>query len=65
MAMNGPLTEEDFENIKVQLTTLDDLDEQLRLAAQAGVDVEDQKKRARESRTQLNKLKTTYFPNRP
>lgn len=64
MAINQPLTDDDFEQIKSQLSVLDDLDEQLRLAAQAGIDVEDQKKRARESRTQLTQLKNTYFPNR-
>jgi len=64
MAVNSPLTDDDFESIKQQLTTLDELDEQLRLAQLAGVDVSEQKKQARESRTSLNQLKTTYFPGK-
>lgn len=50
MSMDGPLTESDFEGIKQQLETLDDLDEQLRLATQAGVDVTGQKEQARQIR---------------
>lgn len=65
MAMNGPLTDSDYEGIKTQLETLSDLDEQLRLASQAGVDVTAQKEQARQSREQLTRLKQTYFPNRP
>ena len=65
MALESPLTEADYEGIKQQLDTLADLDEQLRLAAQAGVDVTTQKEQARKNREQLTKLKQTYFPNRP
>lgn len=65
MAIASPLTEADYEGIKQQLETLSDLDEQLRLAAQAGVDVTAQKEQARQSREQLTRLKQTYFPNRP
>ena len=64
MSMDGPLTESDFEGIKQQLETLDDLDEQLRLATQAGVDVTGQKEQARQNREQLIRLKQTYFPGR-
>lgn len=65
MAITQPLTEADYEGIKQQLDTLSDLDEQLRLATQAGVDVAAQKEQARQSREQLTRLKQTYFPNRP
>lgn len=65
MALASPLTEADYEGIKQQLETLADLDEQLRLAAQAGVDVTAQKEQARSNREQLTRLKQTYFPNRP
>ena len=65
MALESPLTEQDYEGIKQQLETLSDLDEQLRLAGQAGVDVTAQKEQARQSREQLTRLKQTYFPNRP
>lgn len=65
MALESPLTEADYEGIKQQLETLTDLDEQLRLAAQAGVDVSAQKDQARQNREQLARLKQTYFPNRP
>lgn len=64
MAITAPLTDQDFETIKAQLETLDGLDEQLRLAEQAGIDVADNKKAARDARSQLNRLKQTYFPNR-
>lgn len=65
MAIESPLTEQDYEGIKTQLETLTALDEQLRLATQAGVDVTAQKEDARKSREQLTRLKQTYFPNRP
>ena len=65
MALNSPLTEQDYEGIKQQLETLSDLDEQLRLATQAGVDVTAQKESARKSREQLTRLKQTYFPGKP
>ena len=65
MALESPLTEADYEGIKQQLETLTDLDEELRLATQAGVDVTAQKEQARKNREQLTKLKQTYFPNRP
>lgn len=65
MALESPLTEADYEGIKQQLATLTDLDEQLRLATQAGVDVASQKEQARSNREQLTRLKQTYFPNRP
>lgn len=65
MALDSPLTEADYEGIKQQLETLTDLDEQLRLATQAGVDVTSQREQARASREQLTRLKQTYFPNRP
>lgn len=65
MALESPLTEQDYEGIKTQLETLSALDEQLRLATQAGVDVTSQKEEARKSREQLTRLKQTYFPNKP
>lgn len=65
MAQEGPLTEADYDGIKQQLATLDDLQKQLNLATQAGLDVATQKEQARQQREQLLKLKSTYFPNRP
>ena len=65
MALNSPLTEQDYEGIKQQLIILNDLDEQLRLATQAGVDVTAQKEEARKNREQLTRLKQTYFPGKP
>ena len=64
MAIRTPLTEQDFESIKTNLKRLDELDEDLRLASQAGIDVVDSKAQAKESRAQLNRLRQTYFPNR-
>lgn len=65
MAIASPLTEADYEGIKQQLETLVELDEELRLATQAGIDVTAQKEQARTNREQLTRLKQTYFPNRP
>jgi len=65
MAITGPLTEQDFEGIKTQITTLDELDVELKRARQAGIDVDAQMEEARKSREQLIRLKQTYFPNRP
>ena len=64
MAKHNILSEDDFNEINVQLETLTDLDEQLRLATQAGIDVIELKKQSSESRTQLNRLRQTYFPGR-
>lgn len=60
----GPLTEQDFEDIKEKLALLDDVDQQIKLAQQAGVDVEGQREQSRQSREQLTRLKQTYFPGR-
>lgn len=65
MAISSPLTDADYDGIKRQLDTLQDLDAELKKAAQAGIDVTAQKEQARQSREQLLKLKQTYFPNKP
>lgn len=61
MATN-PLTPQNLETIKLSLTQLNDVDEQIRLATQAGLDVSEFKTRAQDQRKQLLKLKQTYFP---
>ena len=62
MPINNPLNEEDLKGINDNLATLDDLDAQLKLARQAGVNVDESMQRSRENRVQLLKLKSTYFP---
>ena len=64
MAITSPLTDADYEGIKGQLETLNELEEHLRQATQAGVDVTAQKEQARQSRDQLMRLKQTYFPGK-
>lgn len=65
MAQRGPLTEADLEGINLQLDRLSELEQELKLATQAGVDVSAQKEEARQSREQLIRLKQTYFPGKP
>lgn len=59
---NGPLTEEDKQRIDDNLRQLNEADEQIRLAEQAGLDVKALRDTAREQRAQLTKIKQTYFP---
>lgn len=62
MPIEKPLTEQDLEQMNANLQTLADLDEQVRLAQLAGVDVSDQKARITETRQQILKMKQAYFP---
>lgn len=52
-----------LEGIKEQLTKLDIVKEDIRLAEQAGADVTQSKEDARKHRESLIRLKQTYFPN--
>lgn len=61
MATN-PLTPQNLETINLSLAQLTDVDEQIRLALQAGLEVADFKTLASEQRVKLLKLKSTYFP---
>lgn len=64
MPIGAPLTDEDFEGIKTQIATLDELDGELKKARNAGLDVAAQMAESRSQRDQLNKIRQAYFPNR-
>lgn len=72
MAPNGddlterasPLTEADLEDIDRSLARLKDADSLIDKAAQAGIDVEPFRQRARETRDRLGKIKQSFFPGR-
>ena len=60
--MPGPLGATDLEQINIRLDDLVNADEQIKLAEQAGLDVTSLRETARTQRTQLLKIKQTYFP---
>lgn len=60
--MPGPLTDTDLASINDNLNLLLVADEEIKLAAQAGLDVESQRELVRSQRAQLIKIKQTYFP---
>lgn len=62
--MANPLTEADLERIEDNLTQLKVADEQVKLAVQAGLDVTQMKETISGQRSQLLKLKQTYFPGK-
>ena len=64
MALESPVTEQDYEQLKAQLERLKDLDAALNTAQAAGVDVADRKRQVAELRSNLNKFKAAYFPGR-
>lgn len=61
MAKN-PLTQEDLTRINDSIAQLNDVQEQIRLARQAGIDVSEEEQETIKQREQLLKLKQTYFP---
>lgn len=60
--MAGPLKDADLATINTNLEQLLIADEQIKMAQQAGIDVADFKKQATDQRSQLLKIKQTYFP---
>ena len=62
--MANPLTENDLDQINSNLIQLKVADEQIKLAQQAGLDVTGLKDTANSQRSQLLKLKQTYFPGK-
>ena len=62
--MANPLTDTDLEQINANLIQLKIADEQIKLAQQAGLDVTGLKDTANSQRSQLLKLKQTYFPGK-
>lgn len=57
-------TEEDLQRINSALAQLDQANEVIDMATQAGIDVEQFKERARTNREQLLRIKNTFFPGR-
>lgn len=62
--LQNPLSEQDFEDIRVRLKDLDDADALIRKSELAGLDVTEQKARAKDLREQLMKIKQAFFPNK-
>lgn len=58
----NPLTEGDLEDINKALATAQDAQELIEMAAQAGIDVEAFRQRARDARDRLLRVKQTFFP---
>lgn len=59
-----PLTSADLADINDALAKLADADELIEKSIRAGIPMEDQRKRSQETRSQLQKLKTQFFPGR-
>jgi len=64
MENSGPLTEDDYKEIQIQLANLKEVERQIDLAARAGVDVTAEKEKASEARAKLLQIRQTYFPGR-
>lgn len=60
--MPGPLVKKDLTEINLRLDQLLEADEQIKLAERAGLEMEEMKTSARTLRSQLIKIKQTYFP---
>lgn len=60
--MAGPLVEKDLDAININIDRLSAAEEQIKLAEQAGLDVTAFREQARTQRSQLLKIKQTYFP---
>lgn len=58
------LTETDFAELTANLKRLDEAEENIRQAVQAGLDMGAEQIRVRDLKAQLLKLKQAYFPNR-
>ena len=58
----GPLTHDDFEELKVRLSELDEADRLIEQAVRGGIDVTEQQTRTRELRERLMRIKQSFFP---
>lgn len=61
--MATPLTDTDLETINANLVQIKAAKEQIKLARQAGLNVDALQETATQHEAQLLKLKSTYFPN--
>lgn len=57
-------TEQDLQRINAALLQLDQANEVIEAATQAGIDVEQFRERAKANREQLLRIKNTFFPGR-
>ncbi len=62
MPDSSPLTTTDLEQMNEALKRLDEADALITRSIAAGIDMTEQKKRAMESRTQITRIKQTFFP---
>ncbi len=61
MTTHFPFSEDDRVNLDQSLLRLDDADKTIKRAEMAGIDVTQQKKDAKETRSKLMKLKNAFF----
>lgn len=62
---NGPLTQQQIEDLIDNIAQLDEVDSEIEKARRAGVDVADQAASAAQARKQLMQLKSVYAPSMP
>lgn len=60
----NPLTDQDLDDINKALVTATEAQELIELAAQAGIDVDPFRQRARDARDRLLRVKQTFFPGK-
>jgi len=63
MAAPQVLTQDHLNQINQALQALNDADELMVRAAQAGIDVSSQQAQSQSARTQLQRIKQAFFPN--
>lgn len=63
---NGPnvLSEDDLQRVQEGIQRAEQAEQIIELAEQAGLDVSQQKERAKRARDQLLRIKNTFFPGR-
>ena len=59
-----PLTDADLETMKEGIKRLDEADNLIKKSMAAGIDMKTQQERSREARTQITRIRQTFFPGR-
>lgn len=62
--VQNPLGEDDLEAINQQLQNITEVENLMRKARSAGIDLGDREEQLREDRARLLKIKQTFFPGR-
>lgn len=62
MAKSTIVTDEQLRQVSDAIASMKTLDDEIRLAKLAGIDVTEAEKRAGEARTQLSRIKNAYGP---